>query len=191
MMTGADLVHVPHRGSYLTDLMSGQVQGAFTASAIRMVSCWFAGIRPPRSLCSRTGPLPQSDAALHALHRAWGTSSSPTFVNRNGLGACDHTRCLWRRHFGDTLLGARQKIGVLGLRRGRAIGGTNVNRGEEYEADFGGSLKIESSKGASMGGAPASHQLFRDFIILTCAMMRVRVIVQRSGKLVMTRRLNR
>ena len=30
MMTGVDLVHVPYRGSYLSDLMSGQVHGAFS-----------------------------------------------------------------------------------------------------------------------------------------------------------------
>jgi tripartite-type tricarboxylate transporter receptor subunit TctC len=30
MMTGVDLVHVPYRASFLTDLISGQVQGAFS-----------------------------------------------------------------------------------------------------------------------------------------------------------------
>jgi tripartite-type tricarboxylate transporter receptor subunit TctC len=33
MMTGVELVHVPYRGSYLADLMSGQVQGAFSTVA--------------------------------------------------------------------------------------------------------------------------------------------------------------
>jgi tripartite-type tricarboxylate transporter receptor subunit TctC len=33
MMAGVELVHVPYRGSYMADLMSGQVQGAFSTVA--------------------------------------------------------------------------------------------------------------------------------------------------------------
>jgi tripartite-type tricarboxylate transporter receptor subunit TctC len=33
MMTGVDLVHVPYRASYIADLISGQVQGAFSTVA--------------------------------------------------------------------------------------------------------------------------------------------------------------
>ena len=39
MLTGVDMVHVPYRGNYMTDLLGGQVQGAFSpiASALEYI----------------------------------------------------------------------------------------------------------------------------------------------------------
>ena len=60
MMAGVDMVHVPYRGSYLPDLLSGQVQVAFSAIPMSIESIRANKLRPLAvTTATRSALLPE------------------------------------------------------------------------------------------------------------------------------------